>query len=450
MSSTLRESDLAFALLKAAQAISLVLREGRSLDQAVGHVQQDVLTAQARGAIQDLSYYGLRNAGRGFVLMQLLTKKNELNPLELTDLMILGLGLLWPSETPKYPAHTVVNQMVNACEAHSPFQRAKGLVNACLRTFLRETEALCQQALKDPLAQFNLPDWWLERVQRQHPQHWRDLVQQAQTQAPLVLRVNTRWGTPQQYVARLVEAGMPAQVIGPQAVWVHKGVPVENLPGFALGHVSVQDHAAQWAAPLLDVQDGQRVLDACAAPGGKTGHLLECANIHVLALDISASRLKRVESTVERLLPTLPASGWSFECQVAQAQNLDAWWDGEPFDAVLADVPCTGSGVVRRHPDIPWLRREQDVANLSHKQHEILDALWSTLRPGGKLLLVTCSIFLEEGPELSKAFTANHPDALPLPAPGLVLPDKGTEAEGGSSVSPDGFFYALFQKQATH
>lgn len=448
MSNTLRESDLAFALLKAAQAMSLVLREGRSLDQSISHVLQGVLTAQARGAIQDLSYFGLRNAGRGFVLMQMLTKKDELNPLALTDLMILGLGLLWPSETPKYPAHTVVNQMVNACEAHAAFKRAKGLVNACLRTFLRESKALCEKALKDPMAQFNLPDWWLERVQRQHPQHWLDLVEQGQTQAPLVLRVNARWGTPQQYVTRLEEAGLAAQVIGSQAVWVHKGVQVEYLPGFDQGHVSVQDSAAQWAAPLLEVQEGQRVLDACAAPGGKTGHLLECANIHLLALDTGASRLKRVENNVERILPTLPANGWSFECQVAQAQHLNAWWDGEPFDAILADVPCTGSGVVRRHPDIPWLRREQDVANLSHIQHEILDALWSTLRLGGKLLLVTCSIFLEEGPELSKAFTANHPDARPLPAPGLVLPQRSTEAENGFSVSPDGFFYALFQKHA--
>lgn len=446
MDAELRESDLAFSLLRAAQTITLVIRDGRSLDQAISHVTQDVATAQARGAIRDLSYFGLRNLGRGVVLTELTTRKSELNPLELTELMGLGFALLWPSRAPKYPPHTVVNQVVSACAADPQFKRAKGLVNACLRTFLRETEALCKQANKDQLAQWNLPNWWLKKLQQQHPTIWRELVIQSQHHAPLVLRVNSRWGTPLQYQERLAQAGIVAEVIGPQAVWVHKGMSVDLLPGFDQGHVSVQDSAAQLAAPLLDLQNGQRVLDACAAPGGKTGHLLELANVSVLALDSSASRLKRVHSNVERIAHTLPKS-FAFRSLAAKAEDVSAWWDGKPFDAILADVPCTGSGVVRRHPDIPWLRRERDVANLSHIQHKILGALWSTLRPGGKLLFVTCSIFSEEGPLLAKAFIEKHPDAQPLEAPGLVLPLPFGGAADPMGASPDGFFYALFQKQ---
>lgn len=449
MDVALKETDLAFSLLKAAKVITLVIRDGRSLDQALNHVCQSIQTPSTKGAIRDLSYFGLRNLGRGVVLTELTTKKPELNPLELTELMALGFALLWPTETPKYPQHTVVNQIVNACGADPEFQRAKGLVNACLRTFLREMDDLVKAALKDPLAQWNMPGWWLKKLQHQHPKQWENILNQAKTHAPLVLRVNSRWGTPSQYLDRLTDAGMHASVIGPQAVWVHKGVHVDALPGFAEGHVSVQDSAAQLAAPLLKIKNGDRVLDACAAPGGKTGHLLELASVDLTALDSSGSRLPRVQSNVDRIAPTLTGK-WHFQTKASRAEDLDNWWDGKPFDAILADVPCTGSGVVRRHPDIPWLRRADDVVKLSHIQHKILSALWSTLKPGGTLLLVTCSIFSEEGPLLAKAFIDKHSDATPLPAPGLVLPAPNKQLAEPFAASPDGFFYALFQKKLKH
>jgi 16S rRNA (cytosine967-C5)-methyltransferase len=241
---------------------------------------------------------------------------------------------------------------------------------------------------------------------------------------------------------------MQASVIGEQAVLLAKPVPVSALPGFDLGQVSVQDSAAQLASQLLNPQNGQRVLDACAAPGGKTGHLLELADIELVALDSSPQRLGRVEDNIRRIAPTLNGQ-WDLRLKVAQAELLDTWWDGVPFDGILADVPCTGSGVVRRHPDIPWLRRPDDIAKLSQIQHKILNALWSTLKPGGTLLLVTCSIFPEEGPLLAKVFLDNHSDALAQTAPGWVLPVAPANPDQGFDASPDGFFYAKFEKSLT-
>jgi 16S rRNA (cytosine967-C5)-methyltransferase len=444
----LAETDLAFALLKASGAISRVLREGRSLEHALSMETKGVSSPQALGAIQDLAYFGLRRLGQGQVLTRLLSDKPALEPTTLNELMALGFALLWDKSAPKYPAHTVVDQMVNACAASPTLGRAKGLVNACLRNFLRDADGWRTKALEYPLAQTNLPAWWVKALKTNHPEHWPAILAQSQSHPPLVLRVNSRVSTPAAYVEQLKTKGIEASVIGPQAVRVHKAVPVASLPGFEAGHVSVQDSAAQWAAPLLNPQHGQRILDACAAPGGKTGHLLELADLDLTALDSVPQRLDRVEDNVRRIAPTLTGP-WNLRLKAAQAELLDTWWDGEPFDGILADVPCTGSGVVRRHPDIPWLRRPDDVAKLSRIQHKLLAALWSTLKPGGTLLLVTCSIFPEEGPLLAKAFQENHPDALAMDAPGAVVPSmQGLET--GFDTSPDGFFFAKFQKSSTH
>jgi len=442
----LAEASLAFALLKAAAVLTRVLREGRSLDQAIAQETKGVKTPQALGAIQDLAYFGMRHMGQGQVLTRLISGKPLLSPEPLNELMALGFGLLWEGKNPKYPAHTVVDQMVYACTGSEQFARAKGLANACLRNFLRDANTWRTKALEDPLAQHNLPVWWVEQLKAGHPDQWQTVLAQAQSHPPLVVRVNSRCMTAQAYVDQLSAAGMAASVIGPQAVWIEKPVPVSSLPGFELGHVSVQDSAAQMAAPLLNPQNGQRILDACAAPGGKTGHLLELADIDLVALDSSPHRLDRVEDNIRRIAPTLTGS-WNLKLKVAQAEQLESWWDGVPFDGILADVPCTGSGVVRRHPDIPWLRRPDDVAKLSRLQHKLLNALWSTLKPGGTLLLVTCSIFPEEGPQLAAAFQDNHPDAVAHAAPGLVLPASSTGGDNaGFDASPDGFFYAKFEK----
>ncbi|MCQ8895585.1 16S rRNA (cytosine(967)-C(5))-methyltransferase RsmB [Limnobacter humi] len=437
----LQETDLAYSLLLAAKAMTAVLHHGRSLDQALTQNLGNEQSFAVRGAVRDLATNGIRQWGRAQVLVQILTQKPGLNPPLLETTLGLGLGLLWPSDAPKYPSHTVVNQLVNACAAEPTLVAGKGLVNACLRNFLRDTPHWVNQALKNPQARWSLPGWWVRKVMDQHPIQGEALLNQAAQHPPMVLRVNSRIGTAQQYVDYLAENGMTGRVIGPQAVLLAQPCPVDALPGFSQGEVSVQDSAAQLAAPLLDLQNGQRVLDACAAPGGKTGHLLELANIDLLALDSSESRLNRVADNVERIAPTLDGD-WRFNMTAAKAEALNDWWDGTPFDAILADVPCTGSGVVRRHPDIPWLRRPDDSANLSRIQHTILDALWSTLKPNGTLLLVTCSIFREEGPLLTKAFTDKHPDATPLDAPGVVYP------LADAATSPDGFFYAKFRKRA--
>ncbi|KYP11972.1 MAG: hypothetical protein A0129_04755 [Limnobacter sp. CACIAM 66H1] len=444
----LTEASLAFALLRAAAVMTRVLREGRSLDQALAAETKGVKTSQALGAIQDLAYFGMRNLGRGQVLTRLISGKALLNPEPLNELMALGFGLLWDDKNPKYPAHTVVDQMVYACTGSEQFARAKGLANACLRNFLRDSNTWRSKALEDPLAQHNLPVWWIEKLKTSHPQHWETMLAQAQSHPPLVVRVNTRSSSASAYAEQLNAAGLEARVIGEQAVLLAKPVPVSALPGFDLGQVSVQDSAAQLAAQLLNPQTGQRILDACAAPGGKTGHLLELADIELVALDSSPQRLGRVEDNIRRIAPTLNGQ-WDLRLKVAQAELLDTWWDGVPFDGILADVPCTGSGVVRRHPDIPWLRRPDDIAKLSQIQHKILNALWSTLKPGGTLLLVTCSIFPEEGPLLAKAFLDNHSDALAQTAPGWVLPVAAANPDQGFDASPDGFFYAKFEKSLT-
>ena len=233
------------------------------------------------------------------------------------------------------------------------------------------------------------------------------------------------------YLRELAAQGIAAQQIGADAVRLAQPLPVHAIPGFDQGHVSVQDAGAQLAAPLLDAQDGMRVLDACAAPGGKTGHLLECADIDLLALDSDGERLQRITQNLQRL---------QLSARLLQADACRAdWWDGQPFDRILADVPCTASGVVRRHPDIRWLRRPEDAARLATLSSQILDNLWRMLKPDGKLLLVTCSLWPEESEMQAQAFASRH-GAIRLAAPGQLLPGANSE------LDQDGLFYALFQK----
>jgi 16S rRNA (cytosine967-C5)-methyltransferase len=250
----------------------------------------------------------------------------------------------------------------------------------------------------------------------------------------MTLRVNRRKRSVEAYLAQLAALGIDARRVGEVAVRLAQPRGVERLPGFAAGEVSVQDAGAQLAAPLLDARDGMRVLDACAAPGGKCAHLLELADLDLLALDRDAERAARIGATHARL-------GLAAEVRVADAGDPDRWWDGKPFDRVLLDVPCSASGVVRRHPDIKWLRREADLDGFAREQSRLLAALWQVLVPGGKLLYATCSVFAEENGAVIDAFLARHDDARQLPLPGI----------GGGSLLPDdehdGFFYALLEKR---
>ena len=301
---------------------------------------------------------------------------------------------------------------------------------------------------------FNHPAWWIERVRQDWPTQWAALLTAANRHPPMVLRVNARRLSAAAWAQRLAEHGHAARVIGPQAVLLAQPCPVSELPGFAEGEVSVQDLHAQRAAPLLLGLDpsagarpalppGARVLDACAAPGGKTAHLLELADLDVLALDSDPQRLARVQDTLHRL--RLQA-----RLQAGDGRRPQDWWDGRPFDAILLDAPCTASGIVRRPPDVRWLRRPDDVAALARTQAELLDALWPLLAPGGRLLYATCSIFQAEGRQQIDAFLQRHAADKPLldaHSPGhlLGLPDNGPAAPTASAEG-DGFFYALIHK----
>jgi len=414
---------LAQLLTHAAAAVQAV-RGGRNLDTALA-----ACPAAARPGAQALAFHALRWLGGAQAVRAVLVPKAP--PAALDALLLTALALLWPGSGPPYAEHTLVDQAVAAAR-----QRG-GFVNAVLRRFLREREALLAALASDPVARFNHPRWWVERLQRDWPAQWQAVLEADQQRAPLTLRVNARRSSAEAYVARLAEAGLAAQALhGTQAVVLAQAVPVTQLPGFAEGEVSVQDAAAQRAAPLLigaGLPAGARVLDACAAPGGKTAHLLELADLDVLALDSDAQRLERVHDTLQRL-------GLRSRTLAADAGDPSAWWDGVPFDAILLDAPCSASGIVRRHPDVRWLRRASDITALARTQERLLDALWPTLKRGGRLLYCTCSVFKAEGQDQIDAFLQRHGDAAPLAEPGspghlLPLPDNG-----------DGFFYGLLHK----
>ena len=429
--SQLKTDSLAFSLLGAARAVAKV-KAGTALPQALAAIfAQTGAPPQARGAMQDIAYRAMRQLGRTEFLLGHLASKPP-SPAELRGLLCCALALLCDDETDgAYESFTVVDQAVNAAASDVQLVHAKGMVNAVLRRFLRERELLMQQALKQPAGRWNYPQWWIDSVRSAYPGHWESILQAGNRLPPLTLRVNRRKASVEQYLQTLAEKEIGATRIGPSAVRLERPVPVAQIPGFTEGVVSVQDAAAQLAAPLLDLQDGMRVLDACAAPGGKTGHMLECADIDLLALDSDAARLSRIGENLERL--QLKA-----DLKVGDASSGD-WWDGRPFDRILADVPCTASGIVRRHPDIRWLRRKDDAAQLATLSARILDNLWRMLKPDGKLAFVTCSVWPKESELQAVAFAARN-NAIRLSAPGQLLPVASGDEDH------DGLFYALFQK----
>ncbi|WP_245182142.1 16S rRNA (cytosine(967)-C(5))-methyltransferase RsmB [Glaciimonas immobilis] len=412
-----------------------MVRDGASLPQALSQVfAQSAAPAPTRGAIQDIAYRTMRGVGQAEVLLAALTSKAP-EPSLLHGLLCCALSLLAEVDDPAYDHFTTVDQAVTATGSDLSIAHAKGMVNAVLRRFLRERDALTSEANKNPLALWNYPVWWIEQMQAAYPHDWQAILSRGNQPPPLTLRVNQRKISVENYLQLLSENNIQASCIGPVAVRLDKPLPVNQIPGFEQGLVSVQDAAAQLAAPLLDLQDGMRVLDACAAPGGKTCHLLEIADVTVTALDHDAKRLQRIAQNLQRLQ-------LSATLQVGDARvgaSVDGWWDGQQFDRILADVPCTASGIVRRHPDIRWLRRVTDTDQLATLSADILDNLWQMLRPDGKLLLVTCSLWPQESEDQAVAF-AQRNQAIRLTAPGQLMP----MATGNEDR--DGLFYALFQK----
>lgn len=422
--------SLASALHQASQLVAGVL-SGRNFTDALAALWRsapDISPAQ-RGAISDLGYQALRDYGRGHFFLDRLLHKPLTEP-ETEALLLVAISRL--ARRPEQ-AYVLVDQAVQA-SAGLGSGAARGLVNAVLRNFLRQRRALETAAADDDVATWCHPAWWLDRLKTAEPTRWQSIASAGNSHPPMSLRVNRRRARPDTVLAQLAAAGLAGQPIGEDGILLDKPCPVSALPGFAEGCVSVQDAGAQCTATWLRASDGMRVLDACAAPGGKTAHILERAQADLLALDADATRARRIDDNLARL-------GLHAQVRVADCRDRAAWWDGRPFDRILADVPCSASGVVRRHPDIKWLRREQDIARFAAQQREILDALWPTLAPGGQLLYATCSVFAAENQSQVAAFLARHADCERLPIDGAddqpLLPGP----------QHDGFYYARLKKR---
>ena len=446
ISSNRSRTSLSDAILASAHNVHAVLA-GQSLSASL--LATDPVL---RPTVQAITFHVMRRLGLARAAKEALVERTPPNALFdavlLVSLALLDTALEHADEmarnpqarpgVPWYAPHTLVDQAVTAVAGQQKLRPYKGLLNATLRRYIRERNAILAYTGQNPEAVWNHPPWWIAKVRRAYPDQWQALLAAANQPGPMTLRVNRRRATVEQVMAALQQAGMPAVVAGAAAITLATARPVQAIPGFSEGWWSVQDLAAQQAGSLLPVESGMRVLDACAAPGGKTAHLLERADLELLALDNDASRLERVQDNLERLGLTGP----HVTLRCGDAAKPTDWWDGQLFDAVLADVPCTASGIVRRHPDIRWLRRETDIAKTAVSQRKILDALWETVKPGGHLLYATCSIFPQEGEEQAQRFTGRHNDVVRLPAPGQILPLETSDLAGS-----DGFFYALFAKQ---
>jgi 16S rRNA (cytosine967-C5)-methyltransferase len=424
--SSARDEPLWRSLVHAAACVQGV-RTGRTLDDGLAKARGQ---AGNPGAVHDLAAHALRHLALGERLLAQGAARPPAEPLN--SLLTLALTLLAKAPE-KYSEHALVSQAVEAAAALPGGMRTKGFANAVLRGFLRDRANAISSALADPVCEFGHPQWWLDRTMAQYPAQWREIVEANNQPGPMTLRVNLKRTNREALAERWATVGIESRPIGESGLILARARPVSGLPGFDEGLCSVQDEAAQRAAYLLDAQPGMRVLDACAAPGGKTGHILERTDCDVLALDSDPDRLALVSQNLLRL-------GLSAELKAADAAKLAQWWDGRPFERILLDAPCSASGIVRRQPDIRWLRRPADIARLAGEQRNLLNQLWTTLAPGGRLVYATCSVWKEEGHAQIDAFLQRTPDASLIGEPLQLLP-LSADAD-----NHDGFFYAILQK----
>lgn len=419
-------ASLAVQLAEAARIVARVAA-GASLSHEFTRLSPEAL--ESRAALIDLTHGTLRRYGRVQAIVAALARRGRPDP--------LVEALLWCSfyalESGRYGEHTVVDQAVKACALIERWP-VKGFVNALLRGLLRERAAIESRLAENAEALYQHPQWWIDALRAAYPEAWSATLAAGNSHPPMALRVNRRRIDALEYEARLAREGIAMQR-GGSGLLLDTPLPVERVPGFSAGEVSVQDLGAQRAAPCLDLKDGMRVLDACAAPGGKSAHILELADVSLTALDIDAARAARIAPDLARL-------GLKAVVTVGDALRPDAWWDGKPFDRILADVPCSASGIVRRHPDIKWLRRPGDLASFASAQRNIVASLWRLLAPGGKLLYATCSVFPQENDDVVAAFSAAEPGAR------RESPPDGLPAQWLPDAQHDGFFYALIEKQA--
>lgn len=419
--------------LEAARIIISVF-DGRNLNQVLSESlrQHAAYTAQERGALQDLCYGTLRHYGKLTFMRDRLMDHPARDPL-IQHLLLIALYQL---EFTKAGQYVIVDQAVSAAKRLNP--RAGGLINAVLRNYLRQREALLLAADSENASKYSYPQWWIDTLKKQYGEKAQGVLAAGNQHPPMTLRVNVRHTSTAEYLALLEAQGIAARIVAPDALIVQDPVGVERLPKFAEGWVSVQDAGAQYAAHLLQVSSGMRVLDACSAPGGKTAHLLEMADIELLALDKEEQRLTRVRENLQRL-------GLQAQVVCGDAATPNDWWGGKPFQRILADVPCSASGVVRRHPDIKWLRRPADIDSFARQQAQILEALWALLDNSGRLLYCTCSVFAKENQQVIDSFLAKHPDAVQEMTP--LIANVATTGQLLPDEQHDGFFYALLHKQ---
>ena len=435
-----------------AEVVGKVL-SGKNLDRVLEAVlaklvQTAKLTPNERSAIHSISFDTLRHCGLLSSQLDLLLTQ-PINDPPVRHLLLVALSQLQFS---KAAPHAIVDHAVSAAEAIG-FGRAKPLLNAVLRNFLRSPEKFARERMTSVEAQFDFPRWWVERLKKEQPVHWESVLLSARSHPPMCLRVNAKRTSVPDYLVLLAKHGVAAHHVFGQAVMLEKPIGVNDLPGFREGMVSVQDAGAQLAATLLSPPAGSRVLDACAAPGGKTGHLLEMAAteppLQLLSVDSDRRRLMRVDENLARL-------GLRANLKTGDASKPDEWWDNKPFDRILLDVPCSGSGVVRRHPDIKWIRRETDIFALARQQTRLLAVLWSCLGIGGRLLYATCSVFRAENHDIVEQFLRKTPNAHQLDfaetlPPIAVHPGANPDMADGQLLPNDvhdGFFYALLEKTA--
>ncbi|PTY37675.1 16S rRNA (cytosine(967)-C(5))-methyltransferase [Saccharospirillum sp. MSK14-1] len=418
----------------AAQTLLQLVDQGRSLNDLLPS-RREQLPEEERGFYQQLVY----GCARHYLSLDELTRKLLDKPIQRKErvvhmLLVVGLYQLWQLDLPE---HAALYETVDGTKTLKKPWAAK-LLNAALRRFQREGDELIAGLQNSA----GYPGWLTRQLRQAYPDQWQAVMDAGNVQGPMTLRVNQSRIQRDDWLALADNEGLEATACEqtPSAVTLAQPVPVLAIPGFSDGDVSVQDEAAQQCALLLAPEDGERLLDACAAPGGKTGHLLESAQIEVTALDIDDSRLQRVTENLDRL-------GLSAHLQAADAADLNAWWDGEPFDRILLDAPCSGTGVIRRHPDIKLLRRPKDIDFLTQVQDRLLAQLWRTLKPGGRLLYATCSILPRENSARIAAFLQRQSDAQRV---SLTLAGDAP-AEFGVQWLPqpgghDGFYFALLEK----
>ena len=423
----------------AARIIAKVIVDGRSLSRAMEAVPPDA--TDDRALIQEMAYGVLREYHRLSLLVATLLKK----PLKEKDgdvqaLLLLGLYQLLSM---RVPDHAAVSETVAATTTlKKPW--ARGMVNGVLRSFQRQRDGLLAKIEKSEEGQWSHPQWLIDALRMAWPEDWQVVLAANNQRPPMTLRLNARVVSAKEYLVELQKREIAAEcsAITDSAIRLTQPQDVTLLPGFAKGQVSVQDEAAQQAARLMALEDGQRVLDVCAAPGGKTGHMLELAEVEMVAVDIDADRLQRVKENLQRL-------GKSAQCVVGDASQPDSWWDGKMFDRVLLDAPCSATGVIRRHPDIKVLRQRSDISSLATLQAQILDAIWPLLKPGGMLVYATCSVLPQENSQQVGAFLGRQSDAQHK----VMTVEWGQAAEFGRQVltgtaGMDGFYYACLQKKS--